>query len=155
MTENKTVPRSDAPTNADRLRRAKESADRINKATEALNTRILEAEELLQGMNVGVEVIIPLYENANFEQDGQLAFAKHGNQWRLLWFPEDETPFSGHKPMEVVLLSAPREVRVAAALRLGDLVSELLEKSESHLAEIHSAVAALDRVCDTLGGRQR
>lgn len=138
----------------DRLQKAKTSAQSLNKATEALNDRLREAEELLQEMNVGVEVAIPLYEPLDFDRDGQIAFAKSGNEWRLLWLPEEGTA-GQFKAMEVPLLSAPRDVRVAAALRIGDLVADLLEKSESHLSEIHSAIDALDQVCQTLGGRRR
>lgn len=102
----------------------------LNETTDRLNAAIQEAERLLIASEIGVAAAIPL--NA----ESLLRFGKRSGAWQLtIVFATGE---------EMRLLSASRELRTAAALRLEDLYNALVERAHVERAAIEFAVAAAE-----------
>lgn len=108
------------------LARALEARPRLSAATDELNKRLAEAEAALIKLNLGVRAEVTMRSPGDHYQR-ILSFAKHSDDWRLLY---EYGPFGGD--VEVMpLLNSPRSMRLQAVEHL----PELLEKLTTNLME--------------------
>lgn len=105
----------------------------IETTTDALNEGLVEAQKALVGLNLGTEGSVEI-ENSAFERI-VLAFRKMNTGWKLVL---EETGPDGERATE--LLSAAREMRIIAATKLDELLSQLLDESLGRLKRLRDAV---------------
>jgi hypothetical protein len=106
-------------------------ADRLGAETDLLNKEIRDVEGIMLALNLGVEVGLPL----DLPDEPDIEFCRYSS-WGLFVHNDKAKTF-------VPLLKASRGIRVAAALRLRELLLLLVETAEDDLKEVQSAVAEL------------
>jgi hypothetical protein len=130
---------------ASRLDEAKRAAAKLSKSTDDLNAKFGMVEAELCSLNLGVSASVVLFSHNTFgfvtavgpQPTTDLAFRKHGQEWGL-FIESDKTVTR--------LTSASRDLRVIAAHKLGDLVSQLLDKVTAETIQVQDSVATVDQV---------
>jgi len=109
----------------------------LNESTDQLNLALERAEEALVDLNLGVRAFILL----NDKDGAELGFGKHKNRWRLLYrYTDHEEP----------LVTAGRELRVSAALKLQDLLIALHVEARNQMEVVQQAIAEVERFLQNL-----
>jgi hypothetical protein len=127
----------------DKLALAREAADRLDGATDTLNSVIEMAEKAIASLGLGVpgRVLIEATENkhSGITFCRSLLFWKQDKVWRLLVASGDE----GDDEDECIpLRNASRDVRLLAVKHLSSLVDDMIQTAVSEVAEVESATEA-------------
>jgi hypothetical protein len=125
------------------LRDARELATTLNAATDELNTALTEAEQALISLELGVHgwVVIAAQENG---RGRSLDFGKLDGAWRLYTETTADAWASSNGAMPLV--NASREVRILAASKFPDLVSDLMAKVRTEVERVKESTAAVRSV---------
>ena len=125
--------------------------EELGRLTDAMNTGYARAEAALRRFSCAGAVEIESGEPGHH----WLAFRKQGSAWKLLHVINEAVAGPWDAPFREVsatpIASAPRWFRVAAAMRLSDLVTSVSNAAREETARVRGAVAALDKVLDDLG----
>lgn len=107
-----------------RKQRALDASHELTKVIEALNSDLLDFEQTLDELNLGVTSAVPL------DAHHSLRFGKDGNVWRLLL--EDDQGGASR------VLNCSREYRILAAANAGPLFARLIEEAETQANIVRS-----------------
>lgn len=118
-----------------RLIAAREKAKALRELTESLNERLKTVEATLVSMNLGVTAVVPLPR-----EGASLWFRRYGDVWQLVVETAEWTP----------LINANRELRMAAAGCLSQLLDELLANVDDTASRVGSAITSLDELAERL-----
>ena len=111
---------------------------RLPEATDCLNGALLEAEDALRAMSLGVMASVPL------DADRQLVFRKRGTEFRLCVIR------GGDETTVTELLTTARKTRIDAVRHLPALRDALLEAYEAELARVERAIADVHAFTNTV-----
>lgn len=111
-------------------------AAEVNRESDAYTKALEDVEESLSALNLGVEAWTPPRGAAKIE----LGYGRTPHGWRLLVTWEGEPP--------VPLLQARRDVRIVAAVAIGELLTVLTENSKELTVRLKMAT---DLVKEVLG----
>jgi hypothetical protein len=134
-------------------------AKQVNDATDAFMRQLRLIEEELEGMNLGVAVTLrrPLetgeliQEPADIEGrqplpyrcNKYLAYGRFGDEWRILvitYREYQESDFDAVFESQIPLAESPRDVRIAAADQIDDLIDLLAAEATGRLRELNMAI---------------
>lgn len=104
-------------------------ADELGKATDEMNKVILDVEQLLRDLKLGVPAKIAL------DSDLYLSFMKWGNKWQLVTLEE-----RGADDIIEPLVNANRRVRLKALDKLPLLKHEMEKEARETLADVTDAI---------------
>lgn len=122
------------------LEQAQGTKRKAEKVTEQLNARILQAEQALQELALGVQASV------DFGMGYRLSYEKFSGEWRLVV----RTIQSTEEPR--LLLSCSRVLRIDGARSLSELVSRLCRAVESEMEFVHQAIVDTDKLVELLKG---
>ena len=104
------------------------SPHRLHKATDRLNGALLEAENALRDLNLGVAAGVPL------EGERSLHFRKRGKLFELV------VVFDGEPPSENHVLSTSRQTRLQVVGKLAALRDALLRAFDAELCRVEAGI---------------
>jgi hypothetical protein len=132
---------------AERIKRARAFSATLNTTTDSLNAALLEAQESIASLNLGVtaSVQFPSSEDADFAR--YLSFERWGGDWCLT--VETHHDYTD-EVKTVLLLETSRETRLAAADLLPDLVDRLMDQAEKLIDTVGAKVVAVQEFAKRL-----
>ncbi|MBI4179695.1 hypothetical protein HY522_09775 [bacterium] len=123
---------------------------RLHEATDRLNTVLLDFEQALAQLKLGVTASITLEE----DQQGwfkALSFAKSGREFKLVirsGLEDDPDSISS-----TAITSTSRETRLQAVAALPGLYKKLLEEFETEIERVNQSIAEVQQLADVLRTR--
>jgi hypothetical protein len=127
---------------AERIKKARVAAVKLNQATDALNAALKEAEKTIAGLRLGVSASVPMPSSEVEESDSgaSLAFKRHRGEWCLVVeeFVEAEASVT-----TTPLLECSRDDRLEAADLLPELVDALLSETETLIGDVDTKIESV------------
>ncbi len=136
MTTKRPVPLEQA------LAQARAIAPALANATDTLNKRIVEAEDALKDLGLGVSTSITLFADEDGAGD-DLCFMKWDKTWRLMVVDNDNETWEP-------LINASREARLRAVQLLPLLVEKLISDAQDELKKVEEATQLATHLTEKL-----
>jgi hypothetical protein len=130
-----------------RLKKACAAAALLAQKSDELNRILLDAEEVLASLKLGVIARQVLDEEDASGNETALVFQRWGGKWCLTI--EHANEFTG-ETNTVELPKVSRELRIEAARRLPDLLDRLLEGADSELGVVDTSIRTVAKLVKDL-----
>jgi hypothetical protein len=124
------------------LRETLEKAKELNEATDELNERLVEAENTIRGLKLGVAARVTLPKSSEHHQ---LAFEKYQGRWGLFYIWSNEAQ---PRDQFVPLTRASRSVRLQAVKVLPALVAKLVKNTDAEIDRVDDTTNELEDFID-------
>ncbi len=144
----------------ERLHKLAANAQKLNDLSDSLTKQLTQIESAINKLNIGVaaEVNSETYSSEDgLEYDiWRLAYQKYDKKWGFV-----VEHLSGHEAYpdgefeSWPFKDAPREHRIAAVLKVPELLDALLEKSERFASEISGSVSYAQSIASSLAAPSR
>lgn len=116
------------------IERARDVGRRLTEATERLNVVIARAEQVLVGLDLGIEASVPLNV-----RDVKLVFKRYKEDWGL--FVDDQGDLAP-------LRKSSRAIRIAAAHNFQALFEQIISVGNARLNEVEEALHSANDFVD-------